>query len=653
MESGSAWPFRRAIDVVWEAEKGSGDELAEAVFYTAGHHNPDGGDLRIATAEGKPVASRVLMVGPGDRVRVVFSLAHGQRKYYVYFGNPKPPLPSLPAKGLDDVNYRCGLLMDMHQWTGGPADNFKQVEDAWAKAGPVIGRTMVERPFIGYNPFGEQQTTIAKYTGSLFAPVDGEYIFAVSADDKGALYLDGKPLVFAPNMTGDTRYRATLSLKRGRHDFVFYHINFGGDGRFTVAWKRPDMSNFDAINKEAFGLLGKSSVGALEEIKKTFSADFKLEYLGECFYADHYSHRYRLVAQHGQITAPARFDWDFGDGQVARDSADVAHVYLTEGVYPVKISMTVGGVGTNADVQTTQIVVTRDYSQLEHPPLDEPAKQSGVVASYDVEKMPAAWLQWATWLHLRAGKYDAMFAAASRMARLPQHADPRGATTAMQEATREAVGHGRIEQALKMWDAVPKQSDLQPAAVLQEGNLLLYRTADFDAAVKVLEPFTSANDASVKRMYGQALVLNQKPAEGRKVLEALPVQGGQGRPEQQGALSGAMARTVEGYIQEGDWETGEEQWERWQAAYPADFLDGYSVMLKTRLIELKKAPEPPLAAAKVAEAFALAVPKSSYAPQLLDRASKLLAKSDPEKSQALRETLKKKYPEDPLSQEGK
>jgi hypothetical protein len=31
MESGSAWPFRRAIDVVWEAEKGSGDELAEVV----------------------------------------------------------------------------------------------------------------------------------------------------------------------------------------------------------------------------------------------------------------------------------------------------------------------------------------------------------------------------------------------------------------------------------------------------------------------------------------------------------------------------------------------------------------------------------------------------------------------------------------------
>jgi hypothetical protein len=69
--------------------------------------------------------------------------------------------------------------------------------------------------------------------------------------------------------------------------------------------------------------------------------------------------------------------------------------------------------------------------------------------------------------------------------------------------------------------------------------------------------------------------------------------------------------------------------------------------LRVKLMELR---HEPAAAAKMAEAFATAVPQSSYAPQLLDRAAKLLATIDPAKSKELRERLKEKYPEDPLSQ---
>ena len=88
-------------------------------------------------------------------------------------------------------------------------------------------------------------------------------------------------------------------------------------------------------------------------------------------------------------------------------------------------------------------------------------------------------------------------------------------------------------------------------------------------------------------------------------------------------------------------------WDAWQAKYPAGFLQGYSVLLRVKLIELRHRP---LAAAKLAEAFATAVPQSSYAPQLLDTAAKLLANVDPAKSKSLHQLLKEKYPEDPLSQ---
>ncbi len=219
---------------------------------------------------------------------------------------------------------------------------------------------------------------------------------------------------------------------------------------------------------------------------------------------------------------------------------------------------------------------------------------------------------------------------------------------ALEEATRTLSAHDRTAAAMHLWELVGPKSNLQPAAARQYAYLLLWRVGDLEKALKILEPLAKGNkDQALLRTYAQALILNQRTAEGKEILDSLPDQAPQG---QQAALSGALARTIEYYITDGEWESGEEAWETWQAKFPSDFLQGYSVLLRTKLMELKKAPE---AAARVSEAFALAVPRSSYAPQLLDRASKLLAQSNPEKSKALRELLKQKYPEDPLSQESK
>jgi len=151
-------------------------------------------------------------------------------------------------------------------------------------------------------------------------------------------------------------------------------------------------------------------------------------------------------------------------------------------------------------------------------------------------------------------------------------------------------------------------------------------------------------DNALKRSYAHALILNQNAAAGKKLLESIPSDS----PERHAALAGALARSIEYYITEKDAESGQQTWEKWQQQYPADFLEGYSILLQTRLMESAGYAQ---AAARVAESFALAFPKSSYAPQLLDRASKLLAKTDPGRSTSIRNLLKQKYPEDPLSQD--
>src|SRR5206468_3147734 len=98
-------------------------------------------------------------------------------------------------KGTEDVVYHGGLLMEMREFAGGEVTNPAQIMAAFDHAKTPISNTMVPSLFIGRNPFGEQQQWICRFTGGIFAPLMGEYVFAISADDRGLLMLDGKPLV--------------------------------------------------------------------------------------------------------------------------------------------------------------------------------------------------------------------------------------------------------------------------------------------------------------------------------------------------------------------------------------------------------------------------------------------------------------------------
>ncbi|HEX4123932.1 MAG TPA: PKD domain-containing protein [Tepidisphaeraceae bacterium] len=643
--SAAAWldggyAFRRPIDVKWDNDTGR-DQMCIADFYTAGHAQPAGADIRVATDDGKAVATHLLQFGPGDHVQICFPLIKDASQYYVYFGNPTKPVPAPTLKtGPDQVPFDAGLLLDMRVFNGGRVRDASDVERAWEQSGPGIGQTIIEQPFLGVNPFGPQVETITKLTGVLVVPADGDYILAAWADRIGSILIDGKPTLFVRLGPGDTRQRTTVHLNKGPHNFVFYNANAGVPGAYSIVWQRPGTDRFQELPKEAFGQVHYGAVGALEEAHKTLTADFTIEYQGECFFADGYSQRYHFIA-HSIDNSDAKYEWDFGDGQTFTGQ-NISHVFVVEGEYPIKLTVRIGG---NSDTQTNKLLVTRDWAHLDHPPQDSLDEESNTVARYyNLETMPADWLPRVCWLHEHAGNVDPALAAAGRLAALPNHRDSNEAMRALQDVTRVALSHGKADVVEALWRSVPDSSDLQPRARAQLAQLLLWRSADFDAVVHLLAPYAQGGDAKLRRIYGEALVLDQKPDQGAKELKVIPAAVIGARAP---AVSGALARTIEFYIRTGDWESGQDAWEDWQQQFPADFLEGYSVMLQTRLMELKGASP---AAAKVAEAFALAEPTSSYAPQLLDRASKLLAKTDPAKSAALHQLLKQKYPEDPLSQ---
>ena len=631
----SAARFRRAVQVNMEDAKITGEELAGVKFLGNGKQHPDGSDVRVMTNTGKPVPSRVIYAGPGDQLEVVFNVLRATRHYYVYFGNPTP------APSDDSKLNKVGLLMELKPLTLAGEGTPRDMQRAFDSGPAVIGRRMIQRPFYGSNTLTGPDRLIARITGRLFTPVPGAYTFAVSANERACLFIDDKPLVFSRRPVNDTRFQERTQLERGWHDFAVYHVNTGGEFMLSVGWKRPDMQTFEVIGREFFGLVAGTTPGALEEKDQTLTADFSATYLGEAFFANNYSHRYRFDLATTAVK-PDRVHcvWDFGDGQTAT-GIQAEHVFVHAATYDVRVTTTLGN---KSDTQTFRFRADRDMERADRPAIDDVGMHSRLVGTYDLTKLTADDAAWAVLMHLRVPNIDAAIAAARRVAEVNPHPTKSIAIKALGELIDEMERRKSVDPILGILQLVPAKSDLNPYAAIEQAGLLLWDRADFAGAIRVIEPFAKTDNGNAKRVYGQALLLAGRLDDARKTLEAIPVAA---NPQKAAALSGAMARTTEFYVGEKDAEHGDQAWDKWMTAFPADFLEGNSIVMRVKLIETRGRPE---VAAKVAEAFANANPQSSYSPRLLDTASTLLAKSDAAKSAALRILLKQRYPEDPLSQ---
>ena len=111
----AAWPFRRALNVEWDAEHAGDNDADESKiavvdFYTAGHTLPDGSDIRVSTKDGHLCAVRILKTGLDDSARIVFKLAKLEKRYFVYFGNKTPDPP--PANILGELPIHFGVLFE-------------------------------------------------------------------------------------------------------------------------------------------------------------------------------------------------------------------------------------------------------------------------------------------------------------------------------------------------------------------------------------------------------------------------------------------------------------------------------------------------------------------------------------------------------------
>ncbi len=638
MSAANAWsepqsPFRRAIEVALDAKQIDGDETVQAIFFAPGMSKKDASDIRVAAEDGKIVPMQLIRGGSDDRVVLVFNPVKGKSQYYVYWGNPADQKPAPVAA------ITSGLLVEMKRAAAGQMDNIKQLQTLYERSGDVLARGLIDQPFVGYSPGGVDGPSISKITATLFAPLDGEYQIALSADDRGGLKLDGKDVVFAPGFPDDIRFNSKMDLKRGTHAFEYYHFDGGGDWRWTLGWRRPDTPKVDPIGADPFGRIARSKAGPLEQQKKDVAADMNVAWLGEAITAERSSYRMRFEAVFPSKSTNLRATWDFGDGQTAT-GLKVDHVYLSPGHYDVTIETkcTQGN-----DKRTFKLAVDRDPQHPIEPAMDDASQQSDTVAKYDYEKLNSAQQAMAARILSRGKAIDSLMPALSALCATNRHADQQWTTDALAEAIDAALDAKRPDDLAKSLASLTPKSNLQPKAADMHAGVLLWRLADFKQAETMLAAFKDRDSVNLKRLRMSALLLDGRVDEAKKLLEQLPVREELGK---RAAISGALARSIEFYIDNNELDSAEESWDDWQRRYPESLWEGYSVLLKVRMMERRY----PRSAAKIAEAFVQAAPASPYAPQLLDRASRILAKSDKTKSEALRKLLKEKYPEDPLSQ---
>lgn len=625
------YPFRRQLTIDLNPEKISGQEVASARFLGNGKQRADGMDLVVTTHQGKAVPFRLINAGPGDLLEIAFNPVAGVRDYFVYFGSGKP------AEQAAALNPG-GLLFETKAVIGEAPNKPEEMLARYEQVEKVAGRRILSRPFLGSNPLGVSPPTMARLTGKLFAPETGNYTFAVAGDYRSALFIDGQATVFAKHPARDARFQETIHLDRGQHDFSLIHAS-GGEFVISVAWKRPDSQKFEVIGREFFTMVLLAEPGPLEEQNKPLVADMTASYMGEAFFNWNYSHRLRFESASTLKNADRMaVTWEMGDGQKA-EGRQVEHVYLAPGVYTVRVTARLGG---NSDTQAFRIPVDRDVERIDNPPTDGLPLQSRFVATYDLTRLGEESLAYAVMMHLKADAVGEAVKAGHRLVAMERHEHRATAVKALRELDDELTQRGEFERLRDLYAAAPAGSDLQPDLAAEQAGVLIYRLGRFDEALKVIEPFGKRNDLA-RRPYGQALLLSGQMEKARAILEGISVSAAAKTP----ALSGALARSAEFYVEEKDAAAGEGAWEKWMAAFPADFLDGNAALLRARLMLVRG--NPGLAAA-FSEAYASANSQSAYAPRLLELAAGAVEKTTPEKARQLRATLKARYPEDPLSQ---
>ena len=656
-------PHRRVVNISDVPKTGlPGDEIGVVTFSTAGLILPDGSDIRVTTHDGTVLASRVLMVGPGDIVRVAFALKPPVTRYFVYFGPDRParPVATQPAPKLPDapkLDIRRGLLMETWNWTGqGPIANPRQVKGHFDAAKELLGRNFRGQIFVGHNPFGPQSRVLNSFTGYIVAPEDGEYVFSTSSQDASFLLIDGNMVVQNGGQHPPQRVAVRtdkLRLAKGLHEIKVLHACDSGDPVVMAAWQEPGGKRIWTIPPEAFSPVRVGKCGILERYGQDQQADFSPAHTGETFVVDRYFQRYRFEALTSvRGTARPEFAWEFGDG-LRGVGSKVEHVYLRSGPFKVTLTVRIGG---DVIKRTNTLAVARPWDGVAENKIEPLGDFAQMVLGYDLSAYEPRDLDMAIHLFRRAALPDGILKAGDALVKKP------AASSSVLLVAMPIYAETLIEQTgdfPRAAAAFSRAAEMTPeplvaaAMTLKAGQTALAgrdaegALANFDRVIKKFSATTAGSHLREARIgLGDVWRLRGDYAKAMQCYQDAGVAQRSGF-EKEAVRKGDLERHVEDYLRTSAWKDARDFLLAWESEFPTEKLEGYSTLLRVRLAMGQKQYD---SAAREAEDVIRVNPRSNYVPELLMQAADAYRALDKlSEAHACWNRIAKDYPESPLS----
>ena len=668
------WDCRRTVEVQAPKPKYPGDEVGYVEFRTGGRIEADGRDLRVV-AQDKPVAHKIIQLGPGDVCKVAFRLVPGVTTYGIYYGNPK----AKPSEG--GWEAKRGLLLEVRRYRGPGYQTWAQTKQSLDRAKSlVMGRMFAPNVFLGYNPFGETKNYISVYTGWLAIDAPGNYAFATTSDDASFLFIDDKPVAEWPGTHRALPYAARVGVVKGMtaglHRFAYYHVQAIDRAAAVAAWIPPSRlkdlpppspgrdggkarmawmkkNKFDVIPAGAFPPVARGVLKAYDVRGSKPVADFDVKNLGEIAVGDGYAQRIQFIDKTPQRKRPSPPRWRFGDGNGGTGSP-VEHVYFEEGDYKVTLE-----VGRASITQTVH--VDRDWSRQMRPSKDGPEQYFPIISKYAFASMPPAHLVAAARYFEELGK-DALTARlccqvlSAKGETIPP--DTRYELTMLLAETAHDAESARAAVAA-CHSAEQKTQDMrqQAALALAAGEVSLEQLDSPDLAEKefrrVATQYASASRDTMRRAYvglGDAYRAKGNCAKAKECYDQaaeIPISKDEFR--RSAVQVGAYSRAVDMYLRDGKLDHAEDFLDAWEWEFPAERLHGYSTLLRARVLVARGDHRN---AARSLDRLVLVNPTSPYAADCLMLAAQCYVKvGDKKKAAAVLRQVVDEYKDSPLNAE--
>ena len=643
------WTVRRVVEAKVQATKAAGSEAAVCTFFHGGLAKSDGSDIRVAVRGRQLVGHRVIQMGPGDLCRVAFAANKDDTRYYIYYGNPKAPAP-------EPWEAQRGLLLEVRRWPGGRAESMNQVQADWAKARP-LGADFVNRISFAYNPFGENDmSAIFHYVGWFVAPAAGTYQFATTSSGGSWLLIDDKPVVDWPGMhgpVGDARHAKPVALTADRHKIEYWNLSPGSLVMMVAAWQPPQTAAFGPIPSKMFLPIAEAALLETDFPNERLVADFFPANAGEAWWPDQYAVRLQLKnLTKGANLQSAKYLWDFGDGQTGT-APDPTHIYLAAGDYTIALK-----VSRLADTSTfrTKVRVERNWWKQTDPSLEPLKKYADEVAQYDFSTFDTRNLMAAVSLFEHEAASAPLVAAATALLRHPdlKEGDAPRLGLLKSDHLRKLGKPQEAVAALRELEARLKRPATKAQFAVETGEVLLQDLHRWDEAEKeyqqALKTYATAGaDLILRRAHVGMGDIWRHRGDGDKARAAYSAASAikvhDLSPNEAAVRIGTLARYVEDYTRQTQWEWVTKFLGDWAWEFPADKLKGHWSLLKAAALSAqgKKAE-----AAEEAMDVLGANPQSPYAVRLLMLAAECqVSLGDKDKARLLLQTAADDYPEDP------